>query len=78
MFEHKILLALTSMAEKCLKMDLLKSLKQTKSTDNSWNQAYFFNVLAKTQLRKNPQFLPSAKKLKAIFVQKLKVGAAFI
>ena len=59
-------------------MDLLKSLKQTKSSDNSLNQAYFFNVLAKTQLRKKPQFFPSAQKLKAIFVQKLKVGAAFI
>ena len=41
-------------------------------------QAYFFNVLAKTQPRKKSQFLPSAQKLKAIFVQKLKVGAAFI
>ena len=38
---------------------------------------FFFNVFAKTQLRKKNQFLPSAQKLKAIFVQKLKVGAAF-
>ena len=35
-------------------------------------QAFFFYVFAKTQ------FLPSSQKLKAIFVQKLKVGAAFI
>ena len=33
------------------------------------HSGFFFNVFAKTQLR---------KKLKAIFVQKLKVGTAFI
>ena len=37
----------------------------------------FFQRFCRNSTEKNPQFLPSAPKLKAIFVQKLKVGAAF-
>jgi len=42
------------------------------------NPGFFSDVFAKSQQRKKPQFSPSGQKLKAIFVQKLKVGAAFI
>ena len=38
----------------------------------------FSTFLRKLSSEKNLQFLPTVQKLKAIFVQKLKVGAAFI
>ena len=38
----------------------------------------FFQRFCENSAAKKTQFLPSAQKLKAIFVQKLKVGAAFI
>ena len=38
----------------------------------------FFQRFCKNSAAKKTQFLPSAQKLKAIFVKKLKVGAAFI
>ena len=39
---------------------------------------FFFQRFRENSAVKKTQFLPSGQKLKAIFVQKLKVGAAFI
>ena len=41
-------------------------------------QGFFFNIFAKTQVPKNLKICPSGKKLKPIFVKKLKYGAAFL
>ena len=43
-----------------------------------YRSGLFFQRFCKNSAAKKPQFLPSVQKFKAIFLQKLKVGAAFI
>ena len=42
------------------------------------NAGFFFQRFRENSAAKKTQFLPSGQKLKAIFLQKLKVGAAVI